>query len=66
MAKADGKPLYFLPFFLTAPRASVPGAKVLVHDVEKLLKLKGRASREDSNQLLSYQVRNTTGECVFL
>jgi len=51
-------------FFAAA--CSVPGAKVLVNDVEKLLKLKGRTSREDSDQLLSYKIRNTTGECIFL
>src|SRR5437773_8589559 len=51
-------------FFAAA--CSVSGSQILVHDVEKLLKLKGRAPGEDSNQLLSYQVRNTTGECVLL
>ena len=54
------------PQHFFAAACSVSGPKILVHDVEKLLKLKGRASRKDSNQLLSYQVRNTTGECIFL
>ena len=49
-----------------ATAGGVPGPKILVHDVEKLLKLKRRAPREDSNQLLSYQIRNATGECIFL
>src|SRR5690242_4762529 len=35
----SSKPQHFF-----AAACSVPGAKVLVHDVEKLLKLKGRAS----------------------
>ena len=54
------------PQHLFAAACSVPGTQIFVHDVEKLLKLKGRAPGEDSNQLLSYQVGNTTGECVFL
>ena len=54
------------PQHFFAAACSVPGPKILVYDVEKLLKLKRRAPGEDSNQLLSYQVRNTTGECIFL
>ena len=51
-------------FLATAGR--IPGAKILVHNVEELFKLKGRAPGEDSNQLLSYQVRNSTGKRIFL
>jgi hypothetical protein len=51
--------------FLTAAR-SVSCPKILMHDVEELLELKRRTPREDSNQLLSYQIGNTTGECIFL
>ena len=51
-------------FLATAGR--IPGAKILVHNVEELLKLKGRAPGEDSNQLLSHQVRNSTGKRIFL
>src|SRR5215472_11107169 len=49
-----------------AAAGSISGPKILVHDVEQLLKLKRRTPREDSNQLLSYQIRNPTGECIFL
>src|SRR5919197_483656 len=49
-----------------AAAGSISCPKIFVHDVEQLLKLKRRTSGEDSNQLLSYQIRNTPGECVFL
>ena len=57
----SSKPQHFL-----APAGGVSGSKILVHDVEELLKLKGRTPGEDRNQLLSYQVRNSTGKCIFL
>ena len=47
-----------------AATGSVPGPQILVYDIEKLLKLKRRTPGEDRNQLLSYQVGNTTGECI--
>ena len=57
----SSKPQHFL-----ASTGSVAGPKVLVHDIEKLLKLKGRTSGEDRNQLFSYQIGNSTGKCIFL
>src|SRR4029453_17435896 len=49
-----------------ATAGSVPGPKVLVHDVEQLLKFERRTPGEDSDQLLSYQIRKAPGECIFL
>src|SRR5262249_17732818 len=49
-----------------AATGSVSGPQILVHDVEELLELERRTPGEDSNQLLSYQIRDTTGECIFL
>jgi len=49
-----------------ATAGGVPGPKILVHNVEQLLKFKRRTPGEDSNQFLSYQVRDATGECIFL
>ncbi len=57
----SSQPQHFL-----AATGGVPGPKILVHDIEKLLKLKGRTPGEDRNQLLSHKVRNSTGECIFL
>ncbi len=67
---AGHKVLQFLvssqPQHFLATTGSIPGAKILVHNVEELFKLKGRAPGEDSYQLLSYQVRNSTGKRIFL
>ena len=49
-----------------AAAGSISGPKILVHDVEQLLELERRTPGEDSNKLLSYQIRNTTGKCIFL
>ena len=54
------------PQHLLATASRIPGTKIFVNDIEKLLKLEGRTAGEDSNQLLSYQIRNATGECIFL
>ena len=54
------------PQHFLAAAGSISCPKILVHDVEQLLKLKGRTPREDSDQFLRYQIRNTTGECIFL
>jgi len=67
---ARHKVLQFLvssqPQHFLATTGSIPGPKILVHNVEELFKLKGRAPGEDSYQLLSYQVRNSTGKRIFL
>src|SRR4029450_413186 len=49
-----------------ATAGGVPGPKILVHDVEQLLKLEGRTPGQHCHQLLSHQVRDSTGKCVFL
>ena len=54
------------PQHFLAAAGSISRPKILVHYIEELLELERRALREDSNQLLSYQVGNTTGECIFL
>ena len=54
------------PQHFLATAGSIPCPKILVHDIEELLELERRTPGEDSNQLLSYQIGNTTGECIFL
>ena len=49
-----------------AAASCISRPKILVHDVEELLELELRTPGEDSNQLLSYQIGNPTGECIFL
>src|SRR4030095_5073464 len=49
-----------------ATAGGVASPKILVHDVEKLFKLEGRTPGENCHQLLSHQVRDSTGKCVFL
>src|SRR5882724_8474734 len=50
------------PQHYLATARSVPGPKIFVHDVEKLLKLERRTPGEDRNQLFSHEVRNSTGK----
>ena len=54
------------PQHFLAAAGSISRPKVLVHNVKELLELEGRTPREDINQLLSYQIGNPTGECIFL
>jgi len=54
------------PQHFLAAAGSISRPKILVHDIEELLELERRTPREDSNQLLSYQIGNPTGECIFL
>ena len=54
------------PQHFLAAAGSISRPKILVHDIEELLELERRTPGEDSNQLLSYQIGNPTGECIFL
>ena len=54
------------PQHFLAATGSISCPKILVHDVEELLELELGTPGEDSNQLLSYQIGNTTRECIFL
>src|SRR5207247_10127734 len=49
-----------------AAAGGIARSAILVHDVKQLLELEGRTPGEDRNQLLSYQVRHSTRECIFL
>ena len=54
------------PQHFLAAAGSISRPKILMHDIEQLLELERGTFREDSNQLLSYQIGNPTGECIFL
>jgi len=54
------------PQHFLAATGSISCPKILMHDIEQLLELERGTFGEDRNQLLSYQIGHTTGECVFL
>ena len=54
------------PQHFLAPACGVASAEVFVDDVEELLKLERRTTREDRDEFLGHKIRNPAGKCVFL